>query len=113
MSILSVILQVIVAGMFTFSAIMKLSRSQTMVQHWNEYRYPRWFMDVIASLELLGAIGMVAAFWSHGLLKYTTVLLATLMLGAIHAHLFRARHRPIMAINALFLFVISAFLFFS
>lgn len=113
MSILTVILQVIVAGMFTFSAIMKFSRSQTMVQHWNEYRYPPWLMDVIASLELLGATSMVAAFWSPGLLKYAAVLLALLMLGAIHAHLFRAQHRPIMAINALFMLVFSAFLFFA
>ncbi|GIO05642.1 hypothetical protein J31TS6_16700 [Brevibacillus reuszeri] len=112
MSILTAILQVILFGMFTFSASLKFSRSKSMVQHWNEYRYPFWFMDVIASLELLGAIGMLAAFWAPALMKYVAVLFIVLMLGAIHAHLFRARHKPIMAINAFFMLLFSAVLLF-
>ncbi|GED70792.1 hypothetical protein BRE01_44940 [Brevibacillus reuszeri] len=110
MSVLTAILPIVLFGMFTFSAILKFSRSKSMVQHWNEYRYPLWFMDIIASLELLGAIGMLAAFWVPVLMKYVAVLFVVLMLGAIHAHLFRARHKPIMALNAFFMLVFAAVL---
>jgi len=110
LNVLTAILQVILFGMFTFSAILKFTRSKSMVQHWNEYRYPTRFLDVIASLELLGAIGMLVAFWAPALMKYVAVLFVVLMLGAIHAHLFRARHKPIMAINAFFMLLFSAVL---
>lgn len=40
-----------------------------MLQHWNEYRYPMWFMTVIAVLEKVCAIGMLVAFWVPGVLK--------------------------------------------
>lgn len=78
-----------------------------MVQHWNEYRYPMWFMFVIAILELTGVLGLLAAFWFQGMLKFAAVLLAVLMIGAIHAHLFRAKHNPLMAINAVVMLLLS------
>ncbi|MFD7525555.1 DoxX family protein [Paenibacillus chitinolyticus] len=65
-----------------------------MVQHWNEYRYPFWFMYVVATLEIIGGIGVLTGFWYFELSKYIAALIAVLMLGTIHAHLFRAKHNP-------------------
>nr|WP_236841461.1 DoxX family protein [Brevibacillus formosus] len=42
---------------------MKFLRAKSMLQHWKEYGYPLWFMDVIASLELVGVIGVISSFW--------------------------------------------------
>jgi len=85
-------------------------RTKSMVRHWNDYRYPLWFMNVTASLELIGALGMITALWIPEILKYAAFLFTVLMLGAIHAHLFRAKHKPIMAINALFMLLLSVIL---
>ncbi|WP_284646545.1 DoxX family protein [Paenibacillus silviterrae] len=102
--------QAILAGMFMLSILMKFGRNKSMLQHWNDYRYPLWFMYVTASLELCGALGLILAFWVPAVLKIAAALLAVLMIGAIHAHLFRAKHRPVMAINALLMLSLSAFL---
>ncbi|MDQ1914557.1 DoxX family protein [Paenibacillus sp. GD4] len=105
--------QAILAGMFMLSVLMKFGRTKSMLQHWNDYRYPLWFMYVIASLELCGALGLILAFWIPAVLKIAAAVLAILMIGAIHAHLFRAKHRPVMAINALLMLSLSAFLLFG
>lgn len=105
--------QLVLCVMFIISAAMKIARTKSMVKHWNEYRYPLWFMSVIAVLEIVGALGMIAANWVPGLLKAAALLLVLLMLGAIHAHLFRAKHKPVMAVNALLMLVIAAALLFS
>jgi len=81
-----------------------------MLQHWMEYGYPLWFMDVIASLELIGVIGVICSFWIPEVLTLACTLFAILMLGAIHAHLFRAKHKPVMAINAVFMLICSLLL---
>lgn len=99
--------QVILIVMFALSATMKFLRTPSMVQHWNEYRYPFWLMYVIAALETLGAIGILGGFWYRELVNYSASLLAVLMLGAIHAHVFRAKHKPYMAINALLMLCLS------
>lgn len=101
------IVQVILICMFAFSAAIKFLRKPMMVQHWNEYRYPIWFMFVIATLELIGVLGLLVAFWVERMLLFSAVLFAFLMIGAIHAHLFRAKHSPLMAINAVFMLLLS------
>lgn len=88
----------------------KVLPEKTMVQHWNEYGYPFWFMYVTAILEMIGLTGIWAGIWYTELLKYAAGLLVLLMFGAIHAHLFRAKHKPFMAINAIVMLVLSAFL---
>ncbi|RIX52067.1 DoxX family protein [Paenibacillus nanensis] len=98
--------------MFTFSAATKFFRQKTMVQHWNDYRYPFWFMDVTAALELIGVIGILASFRYPGLLTYAAALIAALMLGAIHAHLVRAKHKLYMVVNAGLMLGLAAWLLF-
>lgn len=102
-----IIVQMILIVMFGISVTMKLLRTRSMVQHWKEYRYPMWFMNVVALLELAGVIGLLAAFWVPVLLKASAALLIILMLGAIHAHLVRAKHKPIMALNACAMLILS------
>lgn len=103
----------ILVFMFVLSAGMKFARTRNMVQHWTEYRYPMGLMFLVAALELLGAAGVAASLWLPELLKISALLLGGLMLGAIHAHLVRAKHKPYMALNALFMLVIATALFLS
>lgn len=104
---LLLIAQWILPFMFTVSAFMKLRKTRSMLQHWRDYRYPLWFMYVIAVLEFAGAAAMISSLWLPGLETYATALFAVLMVGAIHAHVFRAKHEPVMASNAVFLLALS------
>ncbi|MEI4831559.1 DoxX family protein [Bacillus sp. FJAT-53711] len=107
MNIVIIIIQFILIGIFSISFFLKISRAKSMVHHWNEYRYPMWFMNVIALLELIGIIGIIIGFWSDRFLHYAAFLIIVLMLGALHAHFFRAKHKPIMALNAFIMLVLS------
>ncbi|UFJ39548.1 DoxX family protein [Brevibacillus humidisoli] len=110
MDTLVFISQIILIAMFAFLAGMKFLGTKATIQHWNDYRYPLWFMYLTAALEVMGMMGVLAGIWYPVLLRYAAALLVLLMLGAIHAHLFRARHKPVMAINALLMLVLSVFL---
>lgn len=107
LEMLLIIAQMILVCIFLISATFKFLRKPKMVQHWNEYNYPMWFMFVIASLELIGVLGVLTAFWYQKLLIFAAVLFAILMVGAIHAHLFRAKHSPWMTANAVLMLILS------
>lgn len=112
MEIFIIFIEVILVCIFTISASLKFLRKPMMVQHWNEYRYPMWLMFVIATLEWVGVVGIFIAFWFHEVLVFVAILFALLMIGAIHAHLFRAKHHPLMVSNALAMLLLSITLIF-
>ncbi|RFT65739.1 hypothetical protein D0U04_17735 [Bacillus clarus] len=64
-------------------------------------------MNVIALLELTSAIGVIIRFWYPIFLKYSAILIIILMLGALHAHFFRAKHKTTMTINAFVMLFLS------
>lgn len=107
MSTLVIVIQIILAGMFSISSFMKLKRTSSMVQHWNEYRYPMWFLTLTGLGELAGVVALLAGFRFPALLPYVGLFFVALMVGAVHAHLFRAKHRPMMAINAALMLALS------
>lgn len=108
-----ILLQCILIGMFTLSASFKFLRTRSMVAHWTEYRYPSWGMFAIAGLETAGIVLMISAFWVPENKIYAASLFTVLMVGAIHAHLVRAKHKPIMALNAMLMLVLSVILIFQ
>lgn len=102
-----ILFQCVLIGMFALSASFKFLRTRLMMQHWSKYRYPLWGMFVVAGLESAGIVFMISAFWIPENKIYAASLFAVLMVGAIHAHLVRARHKPFMALNALLMLVLS------
>ncbi|NEW06705.1 DoxX family protein [Paenibacillus sp. SYP-B3998] len=112
MNTVLVIIQSILIIMFGISVSVKFLRTQSMVQHWTSYRYPFWFMNVTALLEFVGVCTLITAFWLPELSIFAGTLLALLMLGAIQAHLVRAKHKPSMAIHAIVMLVLSVSLIF-
>ena len=88
------IMQVILAVFILVGGFIKLFRIPFQVEHWQHYQYPLWLMSVIGIVELIGAIGMIGGIWNPYLVFVSGVLFVILMIGAIHAHIFRA-HQPI------------------
>ncbi|GIO93902.1 MULTISPECIES: DoxX family protein [Paenibacillus] len=109
----TVLFQGILIVIFVISASLKFLRAPSMVRHWTEYRYPFWGMYAVASLEAAGVALMITAFWLPENTFYAAALFAVLMIGAVHAHLFRAKHKPIMALNAMLMLVLSVTLLFQ
>lgn len=102
-----VVLQVILAVFILVGGFIKLFRIPFQVEHWQHYRYPLWFMSIIGFVEIVGAIGIVGGIWSGYLAVGSSVLLVALMLGAIHAHIFRARQSIVTIIPSTLCLILS------
>ena len=89
-----IIMQAILAVFILVGGFIKLFRIPFQVEHWQYYQYPLWLMSVIGIVELIGAIGMIVGISNPYLVFVSGVLFVILMIGAIHAHIFRA-HQPI------------------
>ncbi|MBX9976575.1 DoxX family protein [Cytobacillus firmus] len=107
MDVITVTIQIILIFIFAISISMKLTRTKSMVKHWGEYRYPLWFMQLTAFLEILSVSGLIIGFWLPKIILLSGFLITILMLGALHAHFLRARHRPIMGLNALTMLILA------
>ncbi|MFD5852799.1 DoxX family protein [Cytobacillus pseudoceanisediminis] len=112
MDSVTVTIQIILILIFVISISMKLVHTKSMVKHWREYRYPLWFMQITAFLELLGVGGLIIGFWLPKFILLSGSLIIILMLGALHAHFLRAKHRPIMGLNALTMLTLASVIIF-
>lgn len=103
-------LQVILAVFLLAGGVIKMVRVPFQVEHWQRYDYPLWFMSVTGALEIIGAIAMIAGLWNRHLAAGSAILFVFLMLGAIHAHLFRADQPIVMAIPASICLILSVWI---
>ncbi|KKB74795.1 hypothetical protein TH62_05190 [Bacillus sp. TH008] len=87
------------AFMFT-GGVIKILHVPFQVEHWRHYQYPLWFLTVTGCLEIAGALIMAWGIWNPNLAVAAGILFFLLMMGAIHAHIFRARQSVFTAIPA-------------
>ncbi|EJR76125.1 DoxX family protein [Bacillus cereus] len=102
-----IVLQVVLAIFIVVGGFIKIFRISFQVEHWRQYQYSLWFMSIIGFIEIIGAIGIIGGIWNQYLALGANTLLAVLMVGAIHAHIFRAKQSILMAIPALLCFILS------
>ncbi|QWI16786.1 DoxX family protein [Bacillus wiedmannii] len=102
-----IVLQVVLAILIVVGGFIKIFRISFQVEHWQRYQYPLWFMSIIGFIEIIGAIGIIGGIWNQYLALGANILLAVLMVGAIHAHIFRAKQSILMVIPALLCFILS------
>ncbi|WP_147635544.1 DoxX family protein [Risungbinella massiliensis] len=107
------VLQVILSLFILVGGFIKVLHIPFQVEHWQHYQYPMWFMSVIGFIEIIGAIAMIGGIWNRYLTIGSGVLLIILMLGAIHAHIFRADQPIVTIIPAAICLILSIVLIFS
>ncbi|MED3728364.1 DoxX family protein [Priestia filamentosa] len=100
-------IQVILAVFILIGGFIKLFRVPFQVEHWRQYHYPLPFMSIIGLIELIGSIGMIAGIWNPYLVLGSGVLFIILMVGAIHAHIFRAHQTIVTVIPATICLLLS------
>ncbi|MED3996065.1 DoxX family protein [Peribacillus frigoritolerans] len=104
---IAIVMQVILAVFILVGGFIKLLRIPFQVEHWQHYQYPLWFMSVIGFIELIGAIGMIGGIWNRYLAIGSGVLFVLIMIGALHAHIFRAHQSIVMIIPAMICLILS------
>jgi putative oxidoreductase len=78
-------IKVLISVIFAVEGLTKIFAVTFQVNLFNHWGYPLWFMFVIGSLELLGAIGL----WIPQLSWLANIGLIGLMIGALYTHLSR------------------------
>ena len=76
------IMQGILALVFLAEGFTKLFGVQFQVDAFMRWGYPSWFMYIVGTFEVIGAIGLFTHFR-----KYAVLGLTALMAGAIYTHL--------------------------
>ncbi|MEV5037031.1 DoxX family protein [Peribacillus frigoritolerans] len=104
---IAIVMQVILAVFILVGGFIKLLRIPFQVEHRQHYQYPLWFMSVIGFIELIGAIGMIGGIWNRYLAIGSGVLFVLIMIGALHAHIFRAHQSIVMIIPAMICLILS------
>ena len=85
------VLTIVTAGMFLLAGVLKFAGVEMEVQVFAAIGIGQWFRYFTALLEIIGAIGLFIAT----LAPFASLLLATVMVGAILTHLFIAGGSPI------------------
>jgi len=67
MNILKIVLQLLLAAMFTYFGIMKLIGSAEMVAAFNSFNYADWFMRFVGLLEVGAAVCLVIGAFAKNL----------------------------------------------
>lgn len=91
----------------------KVFRVPFQVEHWLNYQYPLWFLTMTGLLEIIGAVGLAVGIWNRHAAIVSSILFIILMVGAIHAHIFRANQSLSMTIPALICLIISILIIIS
>jgi uncharacterized membrane protein YphA (DoxX/SURF4 family) len=83
MQILAIILQVLLGLAFLGAGGQKLAASEEMVNDFERFGYPRWFLYATGAVEITGAIGMLAGIFVPLVGALAGMWLAAVMLGAL------------------------------
>lgn len=68
---------------FAMSALPKLAGAQGWITRFTKYGYPKWFLFLIGTLELLGGVLLLVPRVS----AYGASVLVVIMIGAAYTHL--------------------------
>lgn len=87
MGILTIVLQVVLALAFIGAGASKLTGAQQMVDDFDRFNYPRWFMYFTGGLEVVAALGVLAGIFVPVLAVLGGLLIAATMIGALATHI--------------------------
>ena len=86
MGILIIVLQVVLGLAFLGAGASKLGGAQQMLDDFDRFKYPRWFMYFTGGLEVASALGVLAGIFVPVLAVLGGLLLAATMVGAVSTH---------------------------
>lgn len=84
-----VVIQVLLIAAFGMSGVGKLVGGRTAAEGFRKMRYPQWFRVLTGLVELIGAAGMVAAFWVPQAAIAAAAWMAATMVGAVYTDFVR------------------------
>ncbi|WP_338472591.1 DoxX family protein [Niallia sp. XMNu-256] len=106
MSILSIILQVLLALIFSMTGFMSVSGNKQQIEQFEHLNLPQWFRIVTGLVQLIGAVGLVIGIWYPSIAALAGLWSAMTMLGGFATHI-KAKDPISKALPALILAMIA------
>ncbi|WP_408006337.1 DoxX family protein [Pseudalkalibacillus sp. A8] len=86
MTVISIILQSLLAAYFVFSGIVKVIGAKYWTDIFVNLKLPQWFRVVTGIVQLIGAAALVIGYWIEGAVVLAGIWLGVTMLMACLAH---------------------------
>ena len=86
MGILTKAPQVLLGAAFLGAGGQKLAGTDQMIEDFDRYGYPQWFRVVTGTVEVAGAVGMLAGLFRPAVTPLAGLLLSATMAGALATH---------------------------
>lgn len=106
LSILSIILQVLLALIFLMTGFMSISGDKQQIEQFEHLNLPQWFRIVTGLVQLIGVVGLVIGFWYPSIAALAGLWAAITMLGGFATHI-KAKDPISKALPALTLAIIA------
>ena len=106
--VFTTIVQLSLGGVLLLAGGRKLLGVPAATATVTRHGYPVWGARVVGVVELTGASAVVAGLWQPWLAIGGSLLIAAVMLGAIHAHLVRSGEPLVRALPALLILTLAA-----
>ncbi|CAN5651725.1 hypothetical protein BH24ACT21_BH24ACT21_16670 [soil metagenome] len=87
MGVIGIVLKVLLGLVFLGAGGSKLAGAQQMVEMFDHFKYPRWFMYFTGAVEIVGALGVLVGILAPVLAVLGGLLLAATMVGAVFTHI--------------------------
>ncbi|WLD93307.1 DoxX family protein [Alkalihalobacillus sp. AL-G] len=87
MTVISIVLQSLLAAYFAFSGIAKVIGAKYWADIFDNLKLPQWFRSVTGFVQLIGATVLVIGYWYEGVVVWAGIWLGITMLLACLAHL--------------------------
>lgn len=87
MGVIAIVLQVVLGLAFLGAGGSKLAGAQQMIEDFDRFGYPRWFMYFTGAVEITGALAVLVGIFVPVLAVLGGLLLAATMVGAVATHL--------------------------
>ena len=107
MALASIILQGLLALLFSLNGVTKMATMEPHVGHFRHFGLPLWFLRIVGLVELLGAAGLLVGIWLPFVAVLAAAWLVATMFFAILTHIFLGHDSANQALPAMVLLVLS------
>jgi putative oxidoreductase len=87
LSILSIILQILLALIFTMTSIMSITGHKIQVENFVHLGLPQWFRVVTGWVQLIGVVVLVIGLWYPSVAALAGLWMGATMLGGFATHI--------------------------
>ena len=87
MTILTIVLQSVLALMFLMASSGKLSGAKVQVEGFNRWGLPQWFRVVTGLIELIGAGALIVGYWDASWIALGAIIIGITGIGGTITHI--------------------------